>query len=95
MFSSLSGPAGSVFDQFRRLQEEMDELRSALQWAVNRHASVERDVLMDTLQRGRAPKVWMHEGVELRRRLAAVFTTGFQRSLVCIAGLTRWWHCTQ
>ncbi len=26
MFSGLSGPEGFVFDQFRRLQEEMDEL---------------------------------------------------------------------
>jgi len=26
MFSSLSGLEGSIFDQFRRLQEEMDEL---------------------------------------------------------------------
>lgn len=32
MFSSLSGPAGSVFDQFRRLQEEMDELFG--QWST-------------------------------------------------------------
>jgi hypothetical protein len=62
------------------IHEEMDALRAALQWAVNRHASVERDVLMDTLQRGRAPKVWMHEGVELRRRLATVFMGGFERA---------------
>jgi HSP20 family protein len=32
MFSSFPGPAGSVFDQFRRLQEEMDELFG--QWSA-------------------------------------------------------------
>jgi HSP20 family protein len=32
MFSSLSGLEGSVFDQFRRLQEEMDELFG--QWSA-------------------------------------------------------------
>jgi hypothetical protein len=62
------------------IHEEMDELRIGLERAVNRHASMERDVLMDTLERGRAPKIWTHEGVELRRRLAAVFQSGFERA---------------
>jgi len=60
------------------IHEEMETLRADLHRAVNRHASVERDVLIDTLQRGRAPRVWTHEGVELRRRLGVVFATGFQ-----------------
>lgn len=60
------------------IHEEMETLRADLQRAINRHAGVERDVLIDTLQRGRAPRVWTHEGVELRRRLGVVFATGFQ-----------------
>jgi hypothetical protein len=60
------------------IQEEMEQLRSGLEWAVKRHASMENDVLIDTLERGRAPRIWTHEGVELRRRLAAVFTAGFE-----------------
>lgn len=62
------------------IHEEMSELRASLQRAVDRHASLERDVLVDTLRRGRAPKVWMHEGVDLRRRLAEVFRMGFERA---------------
>ena len=41
---------------------------------------MESDVLIDTLQRGRAPKIWTHEGVDLRRRLADVFMAGFERA---------------
>ncbi len=62
------------------IHEEMDQLRSGLEWAVKRHASMESDVLIDTLQRGRAPKIWTHEGVDLRRRLADVFMVGFERA---------------
>jgi hypothetical protein len=60
------------------IHEEMEMLRGDLERAVNRHAGVERHVLVDTLLRGRAPRVWTHEGVELRRRLGVVFATGFQ-----------------
>lgn len=60
------------------IQEEIERLRALLRATVNTHAARERDVLIDTLSRGRAPRVWTHEGVELRRALAATFNQGFQ-----------------
>jgi signal recognition particle receptor subunit beta len=60
--------------------EEMVALHQALQSAVNLHAAKERQVLIETLERGRAPRVWTHEGVELRRSLATTFMDGFQRA---------------
>jgi hypothetical protein len=60
--------------------EEMAGLRQALHQAVSDHAAKERQILIETLSRGRAPRVWTHEGVELRRRLATTFMEGFNRA---------------
>jgi GTP-binding protein EngB required for normal cell division len=62
------------------IHEEVERLRILLRSTVNKHATSERDVLIDTLSRGRAPRVWTHEGVELRRALAHVFGQGFQQA---------------
>jgi signal recognition particle receptor subunit beta len=62
------------------IAEEMQALSSALQGAVDSHAAVERDVLIDTLEHGRAPRVWTHEGIELRKRLSQVFMARFQQA---------------
>jgi signal recognition particle receptor subunit beta len=68
----------------RILDEEMGALRSALRAAVDRHAAAERKVLVDTLQRGKVPRAWTHEGVELRRTLADVFAKCFDRAVTRI-----------
>jgi hypothetical protein len=60
--------------------EEMGALRHALQSAVAAHAAQERQILIETLARGRAPRVWTHEGIELRSTLARVFIDGFIRA---------------
>jgi len=65
----------------RILDEEMDALRSALRSAVNHHAAAERQVLVDTLRRGKVPRAWTHEGVELRRTLAGIFAKSFDRAV--------------
>jgi signal recognition particle receptor subunit beta len=65
----------------RIIDEEMDALRSALRSAVNHHAASERRVLIDTLQRGKVPRAWTHEGVELRRTLAEIFIKCFDRAV--------------
>jgi len=65
----------------RIIDEEMDALRHALRTAVDEHAASERQVLVETLQRGKAPRAWTHEGVELRRTLADVFTKSFDRAV--------------
>jgi hypothetical protein len=62
------------------IHEEVERLRILLRSTVNKHAASERVVLIDTLSRGRAPRVWTHEGVELRRALAHVFGQGFQQA---------------
>lgn len=63
------------------IDEEMNALRGALQSAVNAHAENERQVLIDTLERGQAPRVWTHEGIELRRAMAKVFQESFNRAV--------------
>jgi signal recognition particle receptor subunit beta len=68
----------------RIIDEEMDALRGALRAAVNFHASSERQVLVDTLRRGKVPRAWTHEGVELRRALADVFVRCFDRAVARI-----------
>jgi ElaB/YqjD/DUF883 family membrane-anchored ribosome-binding protein len=65
----------------RIIDEEMDALRRALRAAVNYHAESERQVLVETLRRGKAPRAWTHEGVELRRALADVFGKSFNRAV--------------
>jgi hypothetical protein len=62
------------------IAEEMGALRHALQSAVAAHGAQERQILIETLARGRAPRVWTHEGVELRRTLGKVFIDGFIRA---------------
>ncbi len=66
------------------LDEEMDALRAALRRAVDHHASSERQVLVDTLRRGKVPRAWTHEGVELRRNLAEIFARSFDRAVARI-----------
>ncbi len=57
--------------------EEMTGLRQALQTVVVAHAAKERDVLIATLEGGRAPRTWTLEGVALRRALAVEFKNRF------------------
>jgi len=78
----------SIEDQMREIvAEEIGELRAQLFQEVDLHAAEERDVLIDTLYRGRAPREWECESVELRRCLAEIFTDGFQRSVKRISDL--------
>jgi Dynamin family len=65
----------------RILDEEMDALHSALRSAVDYHAASERQVLVATLRRGKVPRAWTHEGVDLRRNLANIFTKSFDRAV--------------
>jgi signal recognition particle receptor subunit beta len=68
----------TIEQQLRRiLDEEMTALNNELMSAVSRHANAERRVLVDALRRGRVPRAWTHEGVELRRTLAEVFAKRF------------------
>jgi signal recognition particle receptor subunit beta len=64
----------------RIIQEEQKRLRSSLGATIEAYAARERDVLVDTLSRGRTPRVWTHEGGELRRALLNDFRQGFQTS---------------
>ena len=64
----------------RMIDDEMLGLRNRLRSAVDHHAGAERQVLIDTLQRGKVPRVWTHEGVELRRALADIFMKSFERA---------------
>ncbi len=64
----------------RMIDEEMNALRTRLRAAIDHHASSERQILIDTLQRGKVPRVWTHEGVELRRALAEIFVKSFERA---------------
>ncbi|WP_081717687.1 dynamin family protein [Hyphomicrobium nitrativorans] len=72
--------AGIEAQLARIIQEEQDALRGMLQSSIALHAARERDVLVDTLSRGRCPRVWTHEGVALRRALARVFKEGFEKA---------------
>jgi GTP-binding protein EngB required for normal cell division len=77
--ADIEASAVAIEQQLNQIiHEEIDRLRSLLRSTVNTHAGRERDVLIDTLSRGRAPRVWTHEGVELRRALASTFNQGFQ-----------------
>ncbi|MEO1281289.1 MAG: hypothetical protein AAFV69_06100, partial [Pseudomonadota bacterium] len=46
----------------------------------DQHAADERSVVVDTLQRGRGPREWHCEAIELRRKLADIFLGRFQRA---------------
>lgn len=72
--------AGIEAQLARIIQEEKETLRRSLQAAIDLHSSRERDVLIDTLSRGRSPRVWTHEGVALRRALAEAFREGFEKA---------------
>lgn len=72
--------AGIEAQLARIIQEEKEALRGTLQAAIDLHAARERDVLIDTLSRGRAPRVWTHEGVALRRALAEAFRESFEKA---------------
>lgn len=58
--------------------EETERLRRTFQTTIDFHAGRERDVLVSTLARGRPPRVWTHEGLELRRALAGDFRNVFE-----------------
>ena len=79
--ADIEASAAGIEAQLARIiQEEKEALRGALQAAVDLHAARERDVLVDTLSRGRSPRVWTHEGVALRRALASTFREGFEKA---------------
>ncbi len=79
--ANIEASAAGIEAQLNRIiQEERDKLRAALQVTIDFHAARERDVLIDTLSRGRPPKVWTHEGVELRRALAGEFRREFENA---------------
>ena len=59
---------------------EADAMQIEMAQEVQSYAKDERDVVIDTLRRGRAPKVWKCEAAELRRRLAGVFLSAFERA---------------
>jgi len=76
--SDIEASAAGIESQLVRIiQEEQERLRGLLLQTVATHAARERDVLIDTLSRGRPPRVWTHEGVELRRALSGQFARGF------------------
>ena len=64
----------------RMIDEEMTALRKGLRSAVDHQAALERRILIDTLQRGKVPRAWTHERVELRRALADIFVKSFDRA---------------
>ena len=79
--SDIEASAAGIEAQLARIiLEEKEALRSALQASIDLHAARERDVLIDTLSRGRSPRVWTHEGVALRRSLAQTFREGFEKA---------------
>jgi len=79
--ANIEASASGIEAQLVRIiQEEKERLRASLQATIDLHAGRERDVLIDTLSRGRPPRVWTHEGVELRRALAAEFRSGFEKA---------------
>lgn len=79
--ANISASATGIEAQLARIiAEEKDTLRRELQTTIEFHAGRERDVLIDTLSRGRSPRVWTHEGVELRRALADSFRHGFRNA---------------
>lgn len=79
--ANIEASAAGIEQQLARIiHEEKETLRRKLRATIEFHAGRERDVLIDTLSRGRAPKVWTHEGVELRRALAEAFRSGFRNS---------------
>ena len=79
--ANIEASAAGIEAQLARIiQEEKERLRRTLQATIDTHAKRERDVLIDTLSRGRPPRVWTHEGVELRRALAGEFRHGFEQA---------------
>ncbi|MCC7251781.1 dynamin family protein [Hyphomicrobium sp.] len=79
--ANIEASAAGIEAQLARIiQEEKERLRATLQVTIDTHAARERDVLIDTLSRGRPPRVWTHEGVELRRALANEFRVGFEKA---------------
>lgn len=79
--ANIEASAAGIEHQLARIiQEEKERLRAVLQTTIDTHAKRERDVLIDTLSRGRPPRVWTHEGVELRRALAYEFRSGFDKA---------------
>ncbi|MEL7048286.1 MAG: hypothetical protein AAFO75_04860, partial [Pseudomonadota bacterium] len=62
------------------IEEELKNLHHHLNHEVDRHAGEERGVVIDTLRRGRGPREWHCEAIELRRRLADIFLGRFQRA---------------
>ena len=78
---NIEASASGIEAQLARIiREEKERLRAVLQATIDTHAKRERDVLIDTLSRGRPPRVWTHEGVELRRALANEFRHGFEQA---------------
>jgi len=67
--------------------DEMRDLRTALEKEVADHARHERRVVIDTLTRGRGPREWHCEAIELRRRLAAIFNARYQNASGRVADL--------
>jgi hypothetical protein len=61
------------------IHEETERLRQTFRSTIEFHARRERDILVNTLQRGRSSsRVWTHEGLELRRALAKDFREIFE-----------------
>lgn len=78
--ANIEASATGIEAQLARIiQEEKERLASTLKATIDTHAVRERDVLIDTLSRGRPPRVWTHEGVELRRAMAAGFQLAFEQ----------------
>ncbi|MEO1206079.1 MAG: dynamin family protein [Pseudomonadota bacterium] len=62
------------------IDEELKQMRAHLHHEVDQHAADERSVVIDTLSRGRGPREWHCEAIELRRKLADIFLGRFQRA---------------
>ena len=73
--------AQSISKQMHEIiAEEADAMQVAMSREVQSYSKDERDVVIDTLRRGRAPKVWKCEATDLRRRLANVFLAAFEKA---------------
>ncbi|MDX2287351.1 MAG: dynamin family protein [Hyphomicrobiaceae bacterium] len=86
--SIIERSARSIEAQMKEIVgEEMARLRGELTSEVEHHAAEERDVLIDTLRRGRAPREWTCEALGLRRTLGVIFENGFNRARARLADL--------
>ncbi len=69
------------------IADEMDAMRTQMESEVAAQAREEANVLVDTLNRGRVPRVWRCEVGELRSRLNELFVSRFERAAARVLDL--------